>query len=429
MAVPHFDLARLLSPGDVATFLERTWETKPLLLARNDPQFYAGLFSPADVDHVIAYTRPQFPGPGEYPGAAPPAKTFVQGCLPDRPAAPTTHHAGIADLRRTFAAGKTVVIRSMQNRWPAVAALCRSLEAVFHCPVHTNLYLTPPRSQGFEPHIDTHEVFALQIDGTKHWRLYDFVAEAPLVEDKTGLRRSELGAPREIVLEPGDLLYIPRGYAHEAFTTTGPSLHLTVGVNVYRWLDVLHEALIDVARRDSRFRASVPPRTLLSNALPTDATGMFQQLLHSFAEEARLGTAVRRLADRFFDGLDPLPDGYFAFAGADTPLTAESVLVKRPGALCRVLVDGDMALLEFPGGRLGGPARIAPALRFIAATDRFAVQEMPQLGADAKLVLARRAVSEGLLAIGPEPTAPPAASPGGNGVARHAVGRAVGNGV
>jgi hypothetical protein len=402
MDAPTFDLARLLAPGDVATFLGHTWEAEPLVLRRGRPDYYDGLFSAADVDRVVAFTRPQFPGPADRPGAPPPARTFVQGCLPERPAVAAAHVPGIADLRQTFAAGKTVVVRSMQHRWPAVAALCRSLEAVFHCPVHTNLYLTPARSQGFEPHIDTHEVFALQRAGAKQWRLYGFAADRPLVEDKTGLRRSDLGTPQQVRLEPGDLLYIPRGYAHEAFTTAGPSLHLTVGVNVFRWLDVLHEALADAARRDGRLRASVPPGALLSSTLPNDVTRTFQQVLQSFAEHARADAAVERLASRFVEGLDPLPDGYFAFDPEPT-VGPETVLVRRPGAICRVRIDGDLVFLEFPGGRIGGPLRIAPALRFLAATERFAVREMPELGSDARSVLARRAIQEGLLRIVAEP--------------------------
>jgi hypothetical protein len=417
MDAQSFTLARLLSPGDVPAFFQRHWETEPLVLQRGEPDFYRGLFSAADLDQVIAFTRPQFPGAGDTAGAAQPAKTFVQGCLPDRPAAPTTHYPGIAELRQSFASGKTVVIRAMQQRWPAIAALTRNMEAVFHCPIHTNLYLTPAHSQGFEPHIDTHEVFALQIEGKKHWRLYDFTAKLPLMEDRTAVRRSELGPPREVVLEPGDLLYIPRGYAHEARTTTSPSLHLTVGVNVYRWVDVLHEALADLARSDPRFRESVPRGALMGSALPSDVTSTFQQLILSFAENARAARAVRQLSDRFFESLSPLPDGYFSFDPADEQIGPCTVLVKRPGALCRVIVEGDLVVLEFPGGRIGGPSRVAPALHFLAVTDRFSVQEMPELGTDAKLVLARRAVREGLLAIVSEPTAPT-----GNGVARKSVG-------
>src|SRR5579883_1762494 len=429
MDAATFDISQLLAPHDLPAFFAQHWETEPLVLNRRKPGYYTPLFTAADLDRVIAFTRPQFMGPSNFAGGPPAAKTYVQGCLPDRQPVAPVHYPGIAELRQSFAAGKTVVIRSMQHRWLAIASLCRNLEAVFHCPVHTNLYLTPPHSQGFEPHIDTHEVFALQIDGTKHWRLYDMVAELPLAEDKTALRRKELGPPREVILEPGDLLYIPRGYAHEAFTTTGPSLHLTVGVNVYRWLDLLQEALTDVARRDARFRASVPPGLLLGGAVtagersasptgpgavPAGVAEKFHELLQVLGKTARVGDAARRLGDQFFGGLEVLPDGYFAAAGSPEEVGPETVLTKRPGVICRLLSDGETAVIEFPGGHFGGPARIAPALAFMARADRFLVRELPGMGDDAKLVLARRAVREGLFATappsvdspGPRPTGP-----------------------
>src|SRR5207253_2896853 len=119
-------------------------------------------------------------------------------------------------------------------------------EGVFHCPVHGNLYLTPAQSQGFDAHFDAHEVFALQLDGVKHWRLYGLAAVLPLACEKANVPRSSLGPPQEVRLEAGDLLYIPRGHAHEAFTSDQPSLHLTIGINVYRWSDLLQHALKDL---------------------------------------------------------------------------------------------------------------------------------------------------------------------------------------
>ena len=75
---------------------------------------------------------------------------------------------GRAMVRRAFDRGKTIILTAMQCRWGPVASLCRRLEERFGCPVHTNLYLTPPGTQGFDPHYDTHEVFVLQIAGGKH---------------------------------------------------------------------------------------------------------------------------------------------------------------------------------------------------------------------------------------------------------------------
>jgi ribosomal protein L16 Arg81 hydroxylase len=410
MEATSFDLAQLLEPVAADAFLRDTWEKEPLVLRRGEPGYYAELFSLADVDRVIAFTRPRFTEPGAFRGGPPAARTYVQGWLPDRQLVPSEVYPGIGDLRQVFAQGRSVIIRSMQHRWPAIAALCRNLEAVFHCPVHANLYLTPPAAQGFEPHLDTHEVFALQLDGAKLWRLYGPAATLPLAEDKMSLPRARLGSPREVRLEAGDLLYIPRGHAHEAFTTDSSSLHLTVGVNVYRWADLLHQALAEVTRRDARFRETLPPGTILGQPLPAGVMQRFQELLRALEQAARPEDAARRLGDQFFDELAMLPAATFVPPEGVERMSLDTLLARRPGAICRVLVDGEGAVIEFPGGRLGGPARIAAALHFVAGTERFPVRDLPDgLGDDAKLVLARRLVREGLLSVVREPG--PAARP------------------
>jgi hypothetical protein len=105
--------------------------------------------------------------------------------IPNPAFAQSALYPDIAAVRGAFDRGKTVILTAMQCRWGPVAALCRRLEERFGCPVHTNLYLTPLGAQGFDPHYDTHEVFVLQIEGTKHWRLYGPGRDWPLAEERS----------------------------------------------------------------------------------------------------------------------------------------------------------------------------------------------------------------------------------------------------
>ncbi len=372
MSDVDFDLGKLLSPIEAEAFLRDTWEREPLVIERTEPGYFASLFTLADLDQVIAFSRPRFTEAGAFPGGPPPARTYVQGWLPDRQLVPAELYPGIGELRQVFALGKSVVIRSMQHRWPAIASLCRNLETVFHCPVHTNLYLTPPASQGFEPHFDTHEVFALQIHGVKHWRLYGPAANLPLREDKTALPRARLGSPREIRLKAGDLLYIPRGHTHEAFTTGSSSLHLTVGINIYRWADLLQHALAGVTRQDPRFRETLPAGVLLGEGPSAEVTRRFAELLQALAHAARCADAARNLGDQFFDELTMLPGGHFVPADGLEQLDLDTLLTKRPGMLCRVLVEEEGARIEFPlpcvSSLTRSAFRFAPCRTILATT-------------------------------------------------------------
>ena len=50
--------------------------------------------------------------------------------------------------------------------------LCATLQEFLGSFVGTNMYLTPQGTQGFAPHYDDVEVFIMQLEGKKRWRLY-----------------------------------------------------------------------------------------------------------------------------------------------------------------------------------------------------------------------------------------------------------------
>ncbi|MHB1561341.1 MAG: cupin domain-containing protein [Isosphaeraceae bacterium] len=400
MAHRDFGLGALLAPVGVEDFFRDHWEKQPLLLNRGATGAYAGLLSRRDVEHVIAFTRPKFVDAGAFASEAPRGSTVVQGWLAERPVRDGIIYPGLDDLRRVYAQGKTVVIMTMQQRWMPIAAVCRSLEGVFHCPVHANLYMTPKGAQGFAAHYDPHEVFVLQLEGTKHWRLHGCARPLPLEDERFDAARDRLGSPTEVHLEPGDLLYLPRGFVHEAFTSESASMHLTIGVNVFRWADLLHEAVDLLARQDERLRAALPPGAFRGPDLPEAFVERFRELTEVFARGADVEASFRRLGDRFFGGLPALPDDSLDDRADPEEIGLDTELRRRPGLICRVVRDGKWVSIAFPGGSVGGPLRIAAALQFVAETERFAVRDLPgDLGPDAKLVLARRLLREGLLAV------------------------------
>jgi len=127
-------------------------------------------------------------------------------------------------------------------------SLLSTLEWEWGSMVGANVYLTPPgASQGFAPHYDDIEAFILQLEGYKHWKVY-----APLNKEETLARTSSPDYTDEdlkgvepvldVVVGPGDLLYMPRGWIHQACTTDhkGHSLHLTVSaMQQWAWADFL----------------------------------------------------------------------------------------------------------------------------------------------------------------------------------------------
>lgn len=133
--------------------------------------------------------------------------------------------------------------------------------------IGTNVYLTPPNSQGFAPHYDDIEAFVLQLEGAKHWKVY--APRSPqenLPRVSSGnFSQDEIGEPiLDVKMEPGDMLYFPRGFIHQAETVEGKhSLHITVSMyQKTSYADLLEvllpNALQAAINSDVRFREGVP---------------------------------------------------------------------------------------------------------------------------------------------------------------------------
>lgn len=140
--------------------------------------------------------------------------------------------------------GYSIRIVHPQQWHQACYELCSVLQEYFGFPVGCSAYLTPRASQGFPPHYDDVEVFVLQLEGSKRWRLYDRPDghTCPAADRTTEFAREELGEPLQtLTLHAGDLLYLPRGVVHQALAQADShSLHLTFSTyQRHTWRELL----------------------------------------------------------------------------------------------------------------------------------------------------------------------------------------------
>ena len=121
--------------------------------------------------------------------------------------------------------------------------LLGGMEDYFGMGAGCNVYWTPSKTQGFAPHYDDIEAFVIQVEGQKRWRVYPPQAEAELPRvSSSDFQESEIGQEvLDVVLQPGDILYFPRGWIHQAEGVGDvPSLHLTVSTAQQQtWYDFL----------------------------------------------------------------------------------------------------------------------------------------------------------------------------------------------
>ena len=367
-------LRRAVEPVEAERFLTEHWERQPLVVPRGVEGRFDDLLSTRDVERLLTET-----GIREPAFRLVKAGETVTGYSKDLSWRPSPF-TGVADVRRVleeFERGATIVLQGLHHLWLPLARYCRQLESILGHPVQANAYYTPAGSQGLPVHHDTHEVLSLQVAGSKRWLVYEPVLELPL---KNQRYRSALGEPGEAVLDvtlrAGDTLYLPRGWLHQALTSDEDSLHITVGINVRRWVDEAR-AELDAAESDLSFRQTIdseePPELP-----PLDAE-----------------TVRARARDRFVRSRRPILDGQLSELRALATLTADDELERRD----TVIADLDGTTLVFEGKALRFPERLEPELEFlVTAEEPFRASELPgELDAAGRLVLVRRLVREGFL--------------------------------
>jgi lysine-specific demethylase/histidyl-hydroxylase NO66 len=154
------------------------------------------------------------------------------------------------------------VLQGLQLTDPHLGRFANNLALAVDHPVQINAYLTPAGTKGLELHFDFHDVFVVQLDGEKRWRVWAPLArtERPV---RDGARPSmptwdEVGEPLlDVTLEAGDCLYLPRGFPHAAEALASSSSHLTVGVMARTWQQAARHAL-DAALADPELRNAIP---------------------------------------------------------------------------------------------------------------------------------------------------------------------------
>lgn len=160
--------------------------------------------------------------------------------------------------------GASLLLNEIETLHPGVCSVMETIEAAHGGRGNANLYCSWKQHQAFDSHFDRHEVYALQILGEKRWQIYEGRAENPIEHPaflnmpQAEYDRMKGRVAQEIVMRPGDLLYLPRGQFHDALASSDASLHVTFSCSEpigLEWLTKLWE----LAVRDPLFRADLPP--------------------------------------------------------------------------------------------------------------------------------------------------------------------------
>jgi len=308
--------------------------------------------------------------------------------------------ANVGRIAHEVRDGASVVGQALQRFWPPLTSFCAALSDELGHPVQANAYLSPAGSSGFDLHYDTHDVFVLQVEGQKDWAVHAPGDELPLRQRGTDLADRQYGdLVWEGTLGPGDCLYLPRGFGHQARAGDQASLHLTIGVLAYTWRTVLQRLADLLPEDDVLLRQALPVRGLDDDDVWEQAWKGFTQHLAEAVEQVDAGL-VRAGLQQSLWSTQAVPDAADELRRSLTPLVVEPFtrLILHRGVVRRRATGDDGELLVLADREVRLPPAAGPLLDVVLAGGVVtAAGGLGGVDEGSTLVVFRRLVHEGVL--------------------------------
>jgi hypothetical protein len=382
---------KVIAPLSFPRFRDTVWAKRPLHVVRSEPNYYRELVTLNDVERCLSlpdvFLRQSISTPRRGSG------------VPDLPP------RSMAELYHRLSIGLSVRIRHLENFLDPEApllALYRSMEMTLQHPkASLSCYISPGTSDGLGPHSDESEIFTLQVSGAKRWRIF---GKASLANPHI-FHPDEVGEPEcEIVLHPGDLLYVPRGRIHWVDSVSESSFSVAMVFTPFTWR-TLFSAVAELAANDARFDEALPVGALLDGIDREFMNGTFKEFT-KVAQDCLSMMTAHDLADYLGKRLvaqSTLPPAAQLEKVIDIKsVTGETVVTRRTGLMCYLTAAGGTCILTLPGGsQISEDIRAIETLAdLIVRNESTPVDQMyGALTLAEKIDLARKLIVAGMLIV------------------------------
>lgn len=296
------------------------------------------------------------------------------------------------------ARGYTVRLPELRALTPELNQLIRALEFFFYAPVGVEAFWS--RSDAKAPiHHDDYDIIVIQLRGQKRWFISTDISELPNVWKAT-VGQPRLDRSAEVVVEPGDLLYLPRGTTHRV-DGIAESIHLSIGFVPLTLREAIIACLDQVADLNRPLREVVGGR--ISEQLQSSNYGNLPErvreglalVMDKSKSDALFAEAVQRRASRIVGGLSKL-----GMPAKRATLTASTVVRHNPVGVAHLSDYAGKIDFAYPGGHHYIHSGVEPSVRFIAATPQFRIRDIPgAVGDDVRIALVDKFVSSGFLEV------------------------------
>jgi 50S ribosomal protein L16 3-hydroxylase len=291
--MPNIDLAQLISPVTTNDFFKSHWPNEPLFIpaVKNKLKEIFDISQLQDIESLIG------------------ARTLkVRACLPDFDDEYSSIHLDPQDALKAFRNSMTLVFDSMQKQNLVIA---ESLDQIRKdlglvtggdsdlCKARSIAYATPSGG-GTRLHFDANANFIIQISGSKQWILApNHSVKNPTERFTTGSLEMPaalekqchdilLDEPPEDVIEidmqPGCVLFVPRGYWH-ATTTFEDSLSLNFTFSQPTWADVFTKSLQEFLLTSVEWRELADGLESTDTKRKATAVARFENLVMKLSQE------------------------------------------------------------------------------------------------------------------------------------------------
>ncbi len=297
--------------------------------------------------------------------------------------------------------GTTAIFTDMAKHIPKLSRYCEQLENELGVRLQANIYITPPDSQGFNVHIDSHDVFVLQLFGKKNWRLYEGMVEYPtkrLINRQKEFSEAKHKLLADVEMKGGDLLYVPQGMYHDASTRDKPSVHITLGILPSRRSEIL-KMLLEGAKDSDYFRRYLPI-TMEDKSVKQDFTKEFKDACHQLIEEADIEELLREASNQFSRRQAPDLDGALSNHLTMGQLSISSQVQRRAEIRYRLEHNQWFTVVHFYQEKVDVPKPIEHVLDIILGKGPFSPKDIStNLSDKVKLELVKKFIAKGLLNI------------------------------
>ncbi|MGN7783057.1 cupin domain-containing protein [Niabella sp. 22666] len=384
---------KILAPYSVDDFFNTYHEKDILHIQRNDDQYYQDILTPREISDYLERQDIFYPSVRIVKNG----KEIPNGEYTLK-STPIGHHRkdGIINTDKAFSLfnnGATFVIQAGQRYFNNLSHCSLELSQKFNSPVQANLYITPNKSQGFNPHWDTHDVFVLQISGTKTWHLYGFEKELPTKNQSFVSKDYKKEPIQTIQLSPGDFLYVPRGYVHDAMADDGISSHITIGVLSFTWARYFNE-IFPQLEEFKEFREAVPFwKGDLTEPIKEKTESLRQKL-----SALNFDKGIERL-NKSYQSAQPQPvHNYFESIRNISKLSADTTLALNEGVIYQLVKKESGYELHLLGKAIQFSEVMKPAVDYIFNQKKFTLKDLP---GDTETVraLATQLIREGVVYI------------------------------